>query len=396
MNSLFQNNKICIIDHAGHTSQFDLAITLAKNNYNVIFAYTKNLSTPNANFQNHKNLDIIPLELGKDFNKYNYFKRIIDEIRLGLIQIKLVKLHEPSIVQSANNPLLSQLLLLFFCKFRRILFINWITDLLGVGIKNTLKRKNAFLSFFVGGFFLMVEKICAFFSTWNITIAYKFEDYLKSKKIKNVSTILNWAPLKNDNITKSDFFQLNNLNEKKILLFSGTLGKKHSTEILFNISKNLTNEYFLVVITNPEIVNELNSDAKSRNLSRIKFYPFQPAEEVMNIFNSAFLLINILNDDSNFSVPSKVLSYIVAAKPIFLVMPKDNEISQMVIKNNLGIVVNHKDNEILLKKLNQLLQDQELRNMFSNNCKKYSKDNFLSENKMNEFLTLYNNLLSNI
>lgn len=394
MNSLFQNNKICIIDHAGHTSQFDLAITLAKNNYNVIFAYTKNLSTPNANFQNHKNLDIIPLELGKDFNKYNYFKRINDEIRLGLIQIKLVKLHEPSIVQSANNPLLSQLLLLFFCKFRRILFINWITDLLGVGIKNTLKRKNAFLSFFVGGFFLMVEKICAFFSTWNITIAYKFEDYLKSKKIKNVSTILNWAPLKNDNITKSDFFQLNNLNEKKILLFSGTLGKKHSSEILFNISKNLTNEYFLVVITNPEIVNELNSDAKSRNLSRIKFYPFQPAEKVMHIFNSAFLLINILNDDSNFSVPSKVLSYIVAAKPIFLVMPEDNEISQMVIKNNLGVVVNHKDNEILLKKLKQLLEDKELRNMFSNNCKKYSKDNFLSENKMNEFLTLYNNLFS--
>ena len=114
----------------------------------------------------------------------------------------------------------------------------------------------------------------------------------------------------------------------------------------------------------------------------------------MHIFNSAFLLINILNDDSNFSVPSKVLSYIVAAKPIFLVMPEDNEISQMVIKNNLGVVVNHKDNEILLKKLNQLLKDQELRNIFSNNCKKYSKDNFLSENKMNEFLTLYDILLS--
>ena len=55
MKSLNLNNKICIIDHAGHTSQFDLAITLAKNNHNVIFAYTKNLSTPNANFQKHKN-----------------------------------------------------------------------------------------------------------------------------------------------------------------------------------------------------------------------------------------------------------------------------------------------------------------------------------------------------
>ena len=58
----------------------------------------------------------VPNIFNRKINKYNYFKRIIDEIRLGLIQIKLVKLHEPSIVQSANNPLLSQLILLFFCK----------------------------------------------------------------------------------------------------------------------------------------------------------------------------------------------------------------------------------------------------------------------------------------
>ena len=184
MKSLNQNNKICIIDHAGHTSQFDLAITLARNNYNVIFAYTKNLSTPNANFQKHKNLQIVPIELGKNFNKYNYFIRVVDEIRLGFLQMKLIKTTMPFIVQSANNPLLSQFLLAIYCKFKKILFINWITDLLGVGIKKTLKRKNFLLSFFVGGFFLLLEKICALISNWNITIAYKFEEYLRTQNIK--------------------------------------------------------------------------------------------------------------------------------------------------------------------------------------------------------------------
>ena len=104
MKSLLTNKKICIIDHAGHTSQFDLAITLAKNKHNVIFAYTKNLSTPNANFQKHKNLKIVPIELGKNFNKYNYFIRVVDEIRLGFLQIKLIKKTIPFICLLYTSP----------------------------------------------------------------------------------------------------------------------------------------------------------------------------------------------------------------------------------------------------------------------------------------------------
>ena len=73
--------------------------------------------------------------LGKNFNKYNYFIRVVDEIRLGFLQVKLIKRTMPFIVQSANNPLLSQFLLAIYCRFKKILFINWITDLLGVGIK---------------------------------------------------------------------------------------------------------------------------------------------------------------------------------------------------------------------------------------------------------------------
>ena len=394
MKSLNLNNKICIIDHAGHTSQFDLAITLAKNNHNVIFAYTKNLSTPNANFQKHKNLKIVPIELGKNFNKYNYFIRVVDEIRLGFLQVKLIKRTMPFIVQSANNPLLSQFLLAIYCRFKKILFINWITDLLGVGIKKTLKRKNFLLSFFVGGFFLLLEKICALISNWNITIAYKFEEYLRTQNIKKITTILNWAPIRFEKKIRTSFFQVNNLDDKKILLFSGTLGKKHSTEILFNISKKLSDEYFLVVITNPEIVDKLNSDAKSQKLSQISFYPFQPAEEIPYIFKSAYLLINILNDDSNFSVPSKVLSYIVAARPIFLVMPEDNEISQMVIKNDLGVVADFKNTESFFQSLQDLLLDNELRNVYIKNCEIFSKNNFSSQDKMKEFLNLYSKILS--
>ena len=93
-------------------------------------------------------------------------------------------------------------------------------------------------------------------------------------------------------------------------------------------------------------------------------------------------------------MPSKVLSYIVAARPIFLVMPEDNEISQMVIKNDLGVVADFKNTESFFQSLQDLLLDNELRNVYIKNCEIFSKNNFSSQDKMKEFLNLYSKILS--
>ena len=118
MTNLSNHKKILILDHAGHTSQFDLALSLSKKNFNTLFSYTKKLSTPNALFEENQYLKIYPIELSKNFNKYNYLLRILDEITLGIKQSRLISLHKPEIVQSANNPLISQLIIIFYCKIK--------------------------------------------------------------------------------------------------------------------------------------------------------------------------------------------------------------------------------------------------------------------------------------
>lgn len=391
MTNLSNHKKILILDHAGHTSQFDLALSLSKKNFNTLFSYTKKLSTPNALFQENEYLKIYPIELSKNFNKYNYLLRILDEITLGIKQSRLINLYKPDIVQSANNPLISQLIIIFYCKIKKITFINWITDLLGLGIYNTLKRKNIFLAYIVGNFFKKIEFICAKNSNWNITIANTFEKYLREKGIKNINSVLNWAPYKEEDKKISHFFSNNGFNDKKVILFSGTLGKKHSINILFDIAKIIESyeDYLLVVITNPEIVDSLSIKSKSDKLDNIKFFPFQPASDIYQIFKNSYVLLNILNSDSNFSVPSKVLSYIVAARPILLIMPEENEISQMVIKNNLGLVVDNKNIDQLKENLDLVLSDKILREKLIHNNKSYSKNHFQSYSKLDEFIAVY-------
>lgn len=151
----------------------------------------------------------------------------------------------------------------------------------------------------------------------------------------------------------------------------------------------------MVVITNPEIVKDLYRKAKSNQIDNIRFFPFQPATDIYQIFKNSDVLLNILKPDSNFSVPSKVLSYIVASRPIILVMPEENEISQMVFNNELGLVVDNKNISQLKKNIDFILFDKIMRKKFIKNSKNYSKNYFQSHKKLDEFLSIYKMLIYN-
>ena len=69
----------------------------------------------------------------------------------------------------------------------------------------------------------------------NITIAYKFEEYLRTQNVKKITTILNWAPIGFDKKSRL-IFQLNKLDDE-YYCFPELLVKNIQLEILFNISK---------------------------------------------------------------------------------------------------------------------------------------------------------------
>ena len=53
--------------------------------------------------------------------------------------------------------------------------------------------------------------------------------------------------------------------------------------------------------------------------------PFQPAEDLPSVLSSADVLVALLEPDATkFSIPSKVLSYMAAGRPIVGLMPSDN------------------------------------------------------------------------
>jgi glycosyltransferase involved in cell wall biosynthesis len=57
----------------------------------------------------------------------------------------------------------------------------------------------------------------------------------------------------------------------------------------------------------------------------MRVLPFQPADDLPDVLGSADVLVALLEPDATkFSIPSKVLSYMAAGRPILGLMPADN------------------------------------------------------------------------
>ena len=57
----------------------------------------------------------------------------------------------------------------------------------------------------------------------------------------------------------------------------------------------------------------------------MRLLPFQPAEQLSEVLGSGDVLVALLEPGaSKFSIPSKVLSYLAAGRPVLGIMPADN------------------------------------------------------------------------
>ena len=104
------------------------------------------------------------------------------------------------------------------------------------------------------------------------------------------------------------------------------------------------------------------------------------------------ILLALLEPEAGiFSVPSKVLSYLCAGKPILLSVPATNLISKIVTDNNAGISVEPGNTDALITAAEKLYADEPLRELMGNNSRKYAETNFIIEKIASQFISIIGN-----
>jgi glycosyltransferase involved in cell wall biosynthesis len=162
-------------------------------------------------------------------------------------------------------------------------------------------------------------------------------------------------------------------------IYSGTLAMKHNPALLLELARMLERDTSgeLIVVSEGAGVEWLAEQASRQGLTTLRCLGFQPFEAMPDVQGSADVLVAILEADAGvFSVPSKVLSYLCAGRPVLLAVPGENLAARIVVESGAGLVVEPSDTSGFCAAAQRLIDSPQLRAELGQAARRYAETHF--------------------
>jgi len=344
------NRRILIHDYAGHGFIAELSRELAARGYQVIHVYGAHNPTPKGYVSrlpdDPEGLTFLPISLSQPFQKYSFFRRWQQEREYGRRLAEAVLTINPDIVISAQSPLDAERLLDRACRKAGIPRVHWLQDVIGVATAKILRKKIPILGGLIGQYYLAMEKSLLKSADLVLSISEDFSPLLDAWGIpaSKVRVLPNWPTLKYLPVVKKDnrWSREQHIQDRFVFLYTGTLGFKHNPKLLLDLADSFEDEPEVCVVVASEGpgADWLKEQITTRDGSNMLILPYQPLDRYAQVLASGDVLVGILEEDAGvYSVPSKILSYLCARRPLLLSMPVENRAARIVCENEAGIVI---------------------------------------------------------
>ena len=381
------DRRIVVCDYSGHSFQVQLSRELAKRGHRVLHLYSRDFLTPRGLLhrqdEDASGFEIEGLSIGDPHAKDSFIRRRRQEKKFGSLAAERTLVAKPHVVLSCNMPLDAQAEMNAACRRRGIRFLLWLQDLYSVAILNILTRKLGPAGYLIGLYYQSVERAILRRSDSVICISDSFIHTLRAwgVPIEKCVTIPNWAPIDEIPVgTKQNgWAREHGVAGKKVVLYTGTLGLKHNIEFLLAIADRFEgrDDATLVVTSEGSRAERLRAEAIRRSLTNITILPFQPYERYPEVLATADVLLAFIDNDAGvYSVPSKILSYLCAGRPIVLAAPERNLASETVIAACAGVVVPADAPAALVRAVEELIADDQRRIDLGRSARDYAVKRF--------------------
>lgn len=390
--------KIVIHDYAGHPFQVQLSRCLATRGHQVTHLYAGGLLTPRGALQRTADdvasFDIRPVEMAAGYreNKYSLVKRRGYETGYGRSLVKELKVLAPDLVVSGNTPTEPQWYLVKEMSRLGVPVITWVQDFYSLAVTKLLSRKLPVAGAMIGWWYRRLDAKCFKRSQGVIGITDDFVPHLQTFGVpeSRIATVPNWAPLEELPMRprQNSWAAAQQLEGKFVFLYSGTLAMKHNPDMLVALATGLSGDprMTLVVISEGPGADYLKEQQRRRGLGNLMLLPFQPFGEMPNVLASANVLVTLLEADAGvFSVPSKVLTYLCAGRPILGAMPAENLASKTLVEIGAGRVVGPDDEAAFVQAGTELLNSPERETRMGQRARAYAEERFDIESITNRF-----------
>ena len=340
--------RILVHDFGGYAFALQLSCALARRGHTVSHAYCASLQTTPPGVSGAgalpATLTVTGLKLSAPLNKYALVTRWRQERAFGRLVARHCQAFKPDIVLSGNAPLSAQAMLMRACRRADIPFVYWLQDLLGVATYRILRNKHTLLSETVGRYYRQLEGRLLRRSAAVVGITEDFLPIVRARGAseRRLTVIENWANLDELPVRPkaNAWAQAHGLADKTCLLYAGTLSMKHNPDLLLNLAHTLKDDATVRVVVISQGIGMDYLQRRGGGLDNLILMGYQPKQVLPDVLGAADVLLAVLEPDAgSFSVPSKVLTYLCAQRPVLLAVPPTNLAARLVTHSRAGSVV---------------------------------------------------------
>jgi glycosyltransferase involved in cell wall biosynthesis len=279
-------------------------------------------------------------------SKSSLMSRFLENLSFGLSSALFVLTHpRPAAVYVNTWPIFASGLLTFTTKLRRIPMVLSVQDIYpeSLALQNRLSSKHPIM------FILKkLDTLIARSAKRVIVISREFAEFYRKyrgMKTEHLSVIPNWfdSKLISLGVNTATFRRRLSISEETFLMtYAGNIGVASSLETVLKAMSGCRDMHnlLLLIAGDGSQLNECKRLARDYSEGQVKFYSPWPVEETSVVLRSANLLVlPTRGKQSLASVPSKLITYMLAARPVVAQAVCGSETARVVQDSGCGWVV---------------------------------------------------------
>jgi len=375
--------RVVVHDYFGHAFPAQLARALAGRGHAVLHLHCPSFVTGRGRVEptegDPPGLEFATVELGRPFAKYDVLRRVAHEWRSGSELARRVRAFEPDAVLSIA-PLFVQAAVLRAARAAGAGFVFWQQDVLSAAARRVVGRRSRAAGAAAERVVATLEGRLVRASDAVVVISEDFRPALRRSGVdeSRVVVLENWAPLDElPSLPRANAWaREHGLDGRPVFLYSGTLGFKHDPGLLLALARWAGPRGALVCVVSEGPGADWLAE-HGRSEPALRLLPYQPYERLPEVLAAADVLVAVLEPEAGgFSVPSKVLAYLCASRPLLVSVPAGNLAARIVERSGGGLVVPPRDPDALLAAAETLLDDPALRATLAANARAYAEGAF--------------------
>ena len=390
------STSIFLHDYAGHPFQAELSRELARRGHAVTHGFFAADTGPKGVLErvadDPETLRFAPIDIGAPYSKASFVKRRFQDVAYGRAAAAAIIAARPEIVISGNTPTEAQDHVLRAARQTGARFIYWCQDFYSIAVSKILSRKLPVVGAGIGLYYTALERAQMRDADGVILITEDFAPQARAWGVaeEKLHVIPNWGAI--DQIPllpkTNPWASEHGLTDKFVFMYTGTLGLKHNPALLADLARRYRNDprVRVVVVAAGVGVAALEAAKAAESLDNLILLGLQPFERFAEVLASADVLAAVIERDAGvFSVPSKVLSYLCAGRPVLLAAPRENLAARNVRAQACGTVVEPEDNAAWIAAADAMFGDAQTRQRMGAAARAYAEQHFVLGNVGDRF-----------